>query len=328
MGQVILLKARDEVERISRIQIAQHNTLRFGFIQAARNFTMPHVLKEVGLQAVRGNVEYGLRVADGFVDQFSNGLSQIFINAAGRESDLWTGKLRQTTKAGETFDVTDPAIIKILQRNKLNMVQNLTAQQRTTIRNQLIAGIRKGEDAAKLARRFRNILGLTNGQIAQVEKYQAALEAGKSDALSVRLRPVNFDAQVERAIDQNDVLSTSQIERMVGAYTNNLRASRAEVIAQTESLKMVNQARNAAFRQVVGKAGLQISAGRKRWLHTSSADPRETHLSIVGTELPMDEPFELPSGVRMMYPGDSSMGAGPDDLIHCKCGIEYTMENT
>lgn len=321
----ILAKA-SEAERVTILLDQAHGTLRKGYLNWIKKATTKGVLEGVAASMQVSNIERVLRIADTFATEYANLLGNSFVVIANKEADVVTDRLAAMAKAGENLDLTDQRLMQLLNRNKTNLTINLTRQQRDAIRTALITGLQRGETSDQIAKRFRNSLGLSITQQRALDGYQRSLEQTSRSALSYALRNPKFDSAVERAIDENDVLTARQIERMVGAYAMNLRTARAETIAATESLKLVNQARNLAVRQVAERSGLTPSRGRKRWLATSSADPRSDHAAMVGEEVAMDEPFRLPGGVRMMYPGDTSMGAGARHVINCKCGIEYIME--
>jgi hypothetical protein len=38
-----------------------------------------------------------------------------------------------------------------------------------------------------------------------------------------------------------------------------------------------------------------------------------------GQAVGLDEPFISPTGAKMMHPGDTSLGAGGDEVIMCRC---------
>lgn len=321
-----LLEKASEAERVTLLLGQAHHTLRSGYLNWIKRATTKSVLEGVAASMQVSNLERVLRIADTFAIEYANLLGNSFIVVANKEADVVATRLAAVQKAGENFDVTDQRVVQMLGRNKSNLSLNLTRQQRDTVRTALIAGLQRGETSDQIARRFRNSLGLSTTQQRALDSYQRSLEQTSRSALSYALRNPKFDSAVERAIDENDVLTSKQIERMVGSYAMNLRTARAEAIAATESLKMVNQARNLAVRQVLEAGGAIPSRGRKRWLATASADPRQDHAAMVGEEVPMDEPFKLPGGVRMMYPGDTSLGAGARHVINCKCGVEYIME--
>ena len=57
----------------------------------------------------------------------------------------------------------------------------------------------------------------------------------------------------------------------------------------------------------------------KRWVATMDSRTREDHLAMDGVEVPQDEPFVLPDGSKMMFPGDISMGADVSQVVNCRC---------
>jgi hypothetical protein len=128
---------------------------------------------------------------------------------------------------------------------------------------------------------------------------------------------------VDRRLAADEPLTANQIERLLRGYTRNLLQTRATAIAQTEGLRVTNQARNIAVKQSLEAAGKPIQDGFKTWLHTSAAAPRETHLQMVGDTVGINEAFTTPHGARLMYPGDTSLGAGAREIVNCQCGIEY-----
>lgn len=54
------------------------------------------------------------------------------------------------------------------------------------------------------------------------------------------------------------------------------------------------------------------------WLSERDDRVRPTHITADGQRVPVDEPFWV-GGYRMMYPTDSSLGAGPEEIVNCRC---------
>jgi hypothetical protein len=44
-----------------------------------------------------------------------------------------------------------------------------------------------------------------------------------------------------------------------------------------------------------------------------------------GKGLPLEEPFESPTGAKLLFPGDSSLGAGAAEIVHCRCRVSYNV---
>ena len=95
-------------------------------------------------------------------------------------------------------------------------------------------------------------------------------------------------------------------------------------IARTETTRVQNSAK-----MDIGKEGQRLGFTMyKRWIATTDGRVREDHKEMNGDEKPQDEPFVLPDGSKMMFPGDISMGAPPEQTINCRCTmIEFIKEN-
>ena len=88
-------------------------------------------------------------------------------------------------------------------------------------------------------------------------------------------------------------------------------------IARTETTRVQNSAK-----MDIGKEGQRLGYTMfKRWIATTDGRVRDDHLAMNGVEVPQDEPFVLPDGSKMMFPGDISMGAPPEQVINCRCTV-------
>ena len=67
-----------------------------------------------------------------------------------------------------------------------------------------------------------------------------------------------------------------------------------------------------------------IMTGKRwhRWSAIIDSRTRETHREVNGVTLPISEPFEV-GGHLMMYPRDEMMGAGPEEIVNCRCSALY-----
>lgn len=97
----------------------------------------------------------------------------------------------------------------------------------------------------------------------------------------------------------------------------------AQRIARTEVIRTENQAKFD-----VGEEGKRLGFTIwKRWVATNDSRVRDDHAKMDGVEVPQDEPFVLPDGSKVMFPGDVSLGADPSQTISCRCTvIEFIKE--
>lgn len=127
--------------------------------------------------------------------------------------------------------------------------------------------------------------------------------------------PDEVHAEIMQSIQNGLELGETRRELMarIASKFDEISKGRATTIANTETAAAFNYARDKAMRD----AGVT----RKKWLHSQSPDikePRDNHVEIDGQIRPIDKPFNV-RGVKMMYPSDDSLGAGPEDIINCHC---------
>lgn len=94
-----------------------------------------------------------------------------------------------------------------------------------------------------------------------------------------------------------------------------LSADRAINMAATES-NAINCYGELSDAQKAGKT-------LKKWNTIIDGREREWHEEANGTVLPLAEPFAV-GGDLLMYPLDTSLGAGADNIANCRCWLTYT----
>lgn len=60
----------------------------------------------------------------------------------------------------------------------------------------------------------------------------------------------------------------------------------------------------------------------KQWLTMKDERVRETHVEVGDTITPIDQPF-LVGDSLMNFPKDTSLGAGPEEVVNCRCTVRY-----
>jgi hypothetical protein len=111
--------------------------------------------------------------------------------------------------------------------------------------------------------------------------------------------------------------SMVQIADRIGDLYDDWMGARALTIARTEVLSAANFASRAAAKET----GLTLE---REWISTQDHRTRDginskfDHLGMDGKRVAMDEPWTV-SGEKMMFPGDSSLGASAGNQISCRC---------
>ena len=60
----------------------------------------------------------------------------------------------------------------------------------------------------------------------------------------------------------------------------------------------------------------------KIWHTALDEKVRMTHISLEGKEIPINEYFQV-GAYEMLYPLDMSRGAGAEEIVNCRCSVEY-----
>jgi len=100
--------------------------------------------------------------------------------------------------------------------------------------------------------------------------------------------------------------------------TEAFSRDRARKTAITEILTASSVAHQESFEQSPAVIG-------KRWKHSGSKaiTPRQNHIELDGTVVPVDEPFTIPgSGEKAMFPRDPNLSASERVGCHCVQGPE------
>lgn len=325
MGHSILQLEKVRVSERQRSEqlLLQQGRLLFKavdlFIQSALSSKVMAVIRE---KLTINDIQGAVAVLDKLILTLSSAIPQMFVAAATAEMSAKTPKHAKTSIAKASdfitmdFDPSDPTAAAIMRASRLSFIQQFTDAQRNATRVALANVFARGGSTADAARAFSNSIGLTQSQVESVENYRRLLEQNSVDALSRALRDRRFDPSVERAIDLDEPLDSSKIDRMVERYRQRYLQHRAEMIARTESLRVVSEARQEAARQLLSHIGASPDQVKRTWIATHDKRTRDSHRHMDGQVVyGLDTPFTTPSGHKLQYPGDPS---GPaEEVINC-----------
>lgn len=89
---------------------------------------------------------------------------------------------------------------------------------------------------------------------------------------------------------------------------------RAQFIAENEANTILN---HSEFEEAVSQG-----YAYKTWRTARDLKVRETHALLEGHTIPIEDAFWV-GEYLMMYPKDTSLGAGAEEIVNCRCTIEY-----
>lgn len=313
---------RTERQQLESTLARQERSIRTAFSVFMDTTQSDGVMKQVrqllGAKDVNGAVD----IVDQHVVALGRVIPQAFVDAAGIEAKAMATRLSSASGVSIGFDPSNPQAAALMRNAQLQFVQQFSTGQRDATRVALANAYQRGAGTVEAAQAFKDSIGLTRSQLEAVENYRLLLENGSADALSRDLRDRRYDPSVTRAVEDGDMLESSQIDRMVDRYRDNMLSYRAENIARTEGLGVVGQARQEALDQLVDQAGFEPDSVQRTWRATLDKRTRDSHAAMDGQSVGMNKPFVTPGGEELMYPGDPSASAG--ERINCRCSIEIS----
>jgi hypothetical protein len=239
------------------------------------------------------------------------------------------------------FDVRNSRAEAWLRDHSSTLVTRITTEQMEAVRTSIQSGMTAGTNPRTIAldlvgridpttqRRVGGIVGLSAPQ----ERYVANARRELSDPTTASKwfsrdrRDARFDSIVQRSITTGEPLDAATIQRLTGKYADSLLQLRGETIARTEALQSLNQSQDEAFRQAIDQGVVNKSAVKRVWDSTGNdGRTRDTHLEMEGQTVGLDEPFTTPGGDKLMFPGDWSLGAPPEEIINCRCRVRMDVD--
>lgn len=247
---------------------------------------------------------------------------------AGRAGAAWLDAQPAVADKLIRFDVANDRAVIAARRNELELVHGLTQETRQTVTQVIVDGQRNGLNPRVIAQDIRDSITLTPTQAQHVVNTRRALERGDfGNALGRELLD-GRDARTLRRISRDGgQLTPKQIDQMVERYRANYVTHRAEVIARTESAKNVHAGLDESFRQAVDRGDVRADQLVKEWIPgPRTKDARDSHraTSLLDQRPKQGEPFVLPDGTRMQYPGDPAGGVA--NVANCRCTVATRLE--
>ncbi|KRG47346.1 hypothetical protein ARC20_03175 [Stenotrophomonas panacihumi] len=239
------------------------------------------------------------------------------------------------------FDLRNPVAERWLQQNSARLITGIVNDQREVIRVVLQQGLAAGRNPRQTAlelvgragatgQRAGGVVGLTSQQAQFVANMRAELASGDPGRMAQyfdrQRRDKRFDAAVRRAMQARRPVSPADIDKIAGRYADRLLALRGETIARAESITALSAGREESFRQHIAAGGLAPENVIGTWSATGDRRTRHTHQEMSGQKRAFGEPFVSPNGAQMMFPGDTSLGAPPEETINCRCTKLYRID--
>lgn len=236
------------------------------------------------------------------------------------------------------FNIVNPKTAEVLQSYKADLIKGISEDARNSIVQAVNFGLKNGFNPMKTARLMRDSIGLAPNQVQFALNYREELQRLKDPEYLARLaaRPDVIpeanareltssasDRAVRNAINDNSPLTDSKIDDLVSDYTDNMIDYRSEMIARTESTRIMNESSKSMYDQAIADGDVGEEQVKRYWMYTHDNKTRDAHVGIPEINpdgVGQNEAFDSELG-PIMYPGDPD--ADPGNTINCRCSI-YT----
>lgn len=310
------------------------------FLEVMQDIVDRAILSEM-IAAIEANDIERLFRATGFtpaaLGPIIDAVEQIYRDSAETTVGGWPSRIRTPTGlAIFRFDMRNPRAEEDLRTISSRLIVQLTEDARQNVRAALEQGMIKGTNPRTTAldiigrvdpvtkQRVGGVIGLASNQAVWVQNTQRYLEQLDPRYLQLKLRDKRFDGIVKKAIESGKPLSEADISRLTTRYKDRVLKWRGDNIARTETIQTLNRGEQMAGMQLIEQGLVRRDAVTKEWDDVGDGKVRPTHRALAkkygkGKGIPLDQPFESPSGTRLMHPGDTSLGATIAEVAQCRC---------
>lgn len=308
---------RDAVtpEEMDALLTAVERQLGASWRQVVDSLRDQNSLDDIAARLRVGDIDGAVRGVQDAAASFATDLHAAYVDAGKATSAYVDSEVDAVVR----FDQVNQRAVNWATRNKMDLVREVTQEQRDLVRQVIVDGTRGGDNPLIVARTLRQSLGLTAQQAQIVENYRKALEAGDwSNALGRELSDGRSDRSVTAAQSSGKAMTQAQIDTAVDRYRTKMVNLRADTIARTEGLRAVHQGAEEALQQAVDNGDVDKDDIVRSWHHANvGKNSRPGHKAMNGQKRKLGEAFETGDGVAIKYPGDPD--AGPEQVLNCRC---------
>lgn len=320
--------------------------IRKAFLAAIQDVVDNAIIKQIIEAIESGDIDAAFRTlgfSDAAMRPLTAVLERLFETGGVMTGETFPRYINTSSGKGVfRFDVRNSRAEAWLRDHSSQLVTRIREDTRVAIRDTLTDGMTHGENPRTTAlnivgridpitkQRVGGIIGLTPGQSRWVISARNKLENLNPSYFNMELRDKRFDNIVRRAIKNGKPLPAETIDRLVTRYKANALRYRGETIARTEAIQSLNRSEYEAVKQAIEQGSIKSSAVRRYWDSAGDSRVRWSHKSMDkkyhAEGVGLDEPFISPSGERMMFPGDTSLGAPGEEVIMCRCRVRMKVD--
>ena len=330
-------------EKFYALQIPEVRDL---FIEAMRDVSDDANIEEM-IKAIETNDIDRLVQASGYnvvvLNKIIDKIEDIYERTGNMMVDGWPKLRNAFGLVTPVFNIRNSAVERELSEFSSRFVKEISDEMRKSIQETLTDGMMRGinprETAINIVGRYNLVthkriggtIGLASNQVKWVNNARRYLENLDERYFSLGLRDKRFDSIVKKAIAEGKKLTKEKVSQLITAYESKALKYRADAIARTETIQAINRAERAAIAQNIQEGLISADLVTKWWSNSADERVRLSHVELgrrynKENQIGFDEPFETMTGSKLLYPGDTSLGADASEIIHCRCKCMYRVD--
>jgi len=334
---------RTTLEKFYALQIPEVREL---FIDAIQEISDNANIQEM-IEAIESNDMDKLVQASGYNAVYLNKVIDKIEDIYERSGNMYVSdwpKLRNGLGLVKpVFNIRNEMAENELKNFSSQFITNITNEIRESIRETLSDGMARGINPRETAlnivgrknlstgKRIGGTIGLATNQTKWVNNARLYLQNLDERYFELSLRDKRFDSIVRKAIADKKPLPKEKISQLITAYESKALKYRADAIARTETMQAINRAEYTAIMENIEEGLITKDMVTKYWSNSGDERVRLSHVNLGAkynkqNAIGFDEPFETFTGSKLLYPGDTSLGANLREIIHCRCKCEYHVD--
>lgn len=225
------------------------------------------------------------------------------------------------------FDIFYDTTFDTYKRFRVKTTKDIVNDTVLAVKQAIERAINEKRSNEEILYEFKHSIGLNRQQENAVNNYKKALISGSLQSLKYENRDKSKDNEIISSIVAGALLSRSKVNSLVNAYRQRSIEYRANLIAETETLKYASAGEYESIIQAGMEEVIELNGLKKFWVTQRDERVRANHIAIpLMNNMGIDiwDYFQTPLG-PMRYPRDEN--GAPGNIVNCRCYLKYNYTN-
>lgn len=225
------------------------------------------------------------------------------------------------------FDIFYDTTFDTYKRFRVKTTKDIVNDTVSAVKQAIERAINEKRSNEEILYEFKHSIGLNRQQENAVNNYKKALISGSLQSLKYENRDKSKDNEIISSIVAGALLSRSKVNSLVNAYRQRSIEYRANLIAETETLKYASAGEYESIIQAGMEEVIELNGLKKFWVTQRDERVRANHIAIpLMNNMGIDiwDYFQTPLG-PMRYPRDEN--GAPGNIVNCRCYLKYNYTN-